>query len=197
MPSARPEQVASPANIAPFSSSNINSHLERIEADYIAQVTTLRLELRDEAKLTEERLREDRNVWRQAAEQFQQGYDQENGGRDENEDEEEVSPSESPTNLGPGAPGGGDGSDDPPSKGRKRLGGDPDPTPPDDPDDDGGREVTSVKISRREADKVAVPPFPRMTHLDSWMAHCTANVLSACADPSHEEQGTSSSRVLT
>ncbi|CAE7237198.1 unnamed protein product, partial [Symbiodinium sp. CCMP2456] len=65
-----------------------------------------------------------------------------------------------------------------PSKGRKRGGGDPDPTPPDDPDVDGGREVTSVKISRREADKVAVPLFPRMTHHDSWMAHCAANVLS-------------------
>ena len=25
------------------------------------------------------------------------------------------------------------------------------------------------------------------THLDSWMSHCIANVLSACADPNHEE----------
>ena len=32
-----------------------------------------------------------------------------------------------------------------------------------------------------------MPPFPKVTHLDSWMSHCIANVLSACADPNHEE----------
>ena len=32
-----------------------------------------------------------------------------------------------------------------------------------------------------------MPPFPRVTHLDSWMSHCIANVLGACADPNHEE----------
>eukprot|EP00439_Symbiodinium_sp_Y106_P053861 s1457_g7.t1 len=48
-------------------------------------------------------------------------------------------------------------------------------------------EVTEVKISRREADKVVVPPFPTVTHLDNWMAQCVANVLSACADPNQEE----------
>ena len=32
-----------------------------------------------------------------------------------------------------------------------------------------------------------MPPFPKVTHLDSWMAHCIANVLGACADPNHEE----------
>ena len=90
-------------------------------------------------------------------------------------------------NLGPRAPGGGGGDDDPSSKERKRRGGDPDPGPPDDIDEEGGHEVTSVKISRREADKVVVPPFPKVTHLDSWMANCTANVLGACADPDHEE----------
>ena len=47
--------------------------------------------------------------------------------------------------------------------------------------------VTEIKISRREADKVVVPPFPRVTHLDSWMSHCIGNMLSACADPNHEE----------
>ena len=38
-----------------------------------------------------------------------------------------------------------------------------------------------MKISRREADKVVV------THLDSWMSQCLANILSACADPNQEE----------
>ncbi|CAE7648662.1 unnamed protein product [Symbiodinium sp. CCMP2456] len=89
VPLARPEQAAPPANSAPSSSSGINGHLGRIEADYIAQMTKLRLELR-EAELTEERLREDRNIWRQAAEQ--QEFDQEGDGEDENEDGEEVSP---------------------------------------------------------------------------------------------------------
>ena len=61
----------------------------------------------------------------------------------------------------------------------------PGPDPPDGEDPDGGDdpEYTDVKISRREADKVVVPPFPTVTHLDSWMSQCLANVLSACADP--------------
>ena len=61
--------------------------------------------------------------------------------------------------------------------------------PPDGEDPDGGDdpEYTDVKISRREADKVVVPPFPTVTHLDSWMSQCVANVLSACADPNQEE----------
>ena len=61
----------------------------------------------------------------------------------------------------------------------------PGPDPPDGEDPDGGDdpECTDVKISRREADKVVVPPFPTVTHLDSWMSQCLANVLSACADP--------------
>ncbi|CAE7268027.1 unnamed protein product [Symbiodinium sp. CCMP2456] len=107
---ARCEQIAQLANTAPSSSSDVKSHLGRIEAEMVK----LRLELR-EAKKTEERLREDRNIWKQAAEQFQQEYDQEQGGDDGQNfyTEEEVSPSESPTNLGPRAPGGGDGDDDP------------------------------------------------------------------------------------
>ena len=65
---------------------------------------------------------------------------------------------------------------------------------PPDPDPDGGGdgdrddpEVTEVRISRREADKVVVPSFPTITHLDNWMSQCIANVLSACADPNQEE----------
>ena len=65
----------------------------------------------------------------------------------------------------------------------------PGPDPPDGEDPDGGDdpEYTDVKVSRREADKVVVPPFPTVTHLDSWMSQCLANVLSACADPNQEE----------
>ena len=68
-----------------------------------------------------------------------------------------------------------------------RRGGDPPGPPSDGPTDGGAADVTEVKISRKEADKVVVPPFPKVTHLDSWMSHCIANMLSACADPSHEE----------
>ena len=112
---------------------------------------------------------------------------------DEGEEEEEVtpSPSESPTNLGPSGPrGGGGGGGDPhgsPSHSSGRRGGDPPGPPSEDPTDVGDHDVTEVKIPRREADKVVVPPFPKVTHLDSWMSHRIANLLSACADPNHEE----------
>ena len=66
----------------------------------------------------------------------------------------------------------------------RKTGKGPDRDHPDGGDDP---EVTEVKISRREADKVVVPPFPMVTHLDNWMAQCMANVLSACADPNQEE----------
>ncbi|CAE7749097.1 GIP [Symbiodinium sp. CCMP2456] len=93
---ARCERIAKMANTAPSASSDVNSHVGKIEAEMVK----LRLELR-EAKKNEERLREDRNIWRQTAEQFQQEYDQEQDGDDGQNFEEEVSPSESPTNLGP------------------------------------------------------------------------------------------------
>ena len=75
---------------------------------------------------------------------------------------------------------------DSPSK-RSRRGPGPDPPDGDDPDGGDDPEYTDVKISRREADKVVVPPFPTVTHLESWMSQCIANVLSACADPNQEE----------
>ena len=70
---------------------------------------------------------------------------------------------------------------------RNRRGPGPDPPDGDDPDGGDDPEYTDVKISRREADKVVVPPFPTVTHLESWMSQCIANVLSACADPNQEE----------
>ena len=72
---ARRERSAQMANTAPSASSDVNSHLEKIEAEMVK----LRREL-SEAKKTEERLREDRNIWRQTAEQFQQEYDQKQHG---------------------------------------------------------------------------------------------------------------------
>ncbi|CAE7818557.1 unnamed protein product, partial [Symbiodinium microadriaticum] len=84
---------------------------------------------------------------------------------------------------GSGGPGGGNGGDPKgsPSRSSRPKGGDPPGPPSEGPTDGGVADVTEVKISRREADKI------RVTHLDSWMSHCIANVLSACADPNHEE----------
>ena len=39
------------------------------------------------------------------------------------------------------------------------------------------------RISRREADKVVVPPWPKSHDLDRWLeSQLLSNVLSACAD---------------
>ena len=45
-----------------------------------------------------------------------------------------------------------------------------DPSDGGDPDGGDDPEYTEVRISRREADKVVVPPFPTVTHLESWMS---------------------------
>ncbi|CAE7786659.1 unnamed protein product [Symbiodinium sp. KB8] len=92
-----------------------------------------------------------------------------------------------PGGGGPDGPGDGDGSKKSPSHRGGPKGGDPPGPPSDAPTDEGVADVTDVKILRREADKVIVPPFPKVTHLDSWMSYCIANVLGACADPNHEE----------
>ena len=145
----------------------------------------LRSELRL-AKETEDRLRGDREYWKHTAEYYQQEQHS-GGGYGEGEEEEEVTPSESPTNLGPNGPDGGKDPHGSPSHSSGRRGGDPPGPQSEDPTDGGVHDVTEVKISRREADKVIVPPFPKVAHLDSWMSHCIANMLSACADPNHEE----------
>ncbi|CAE7274956.1 unnamed protein product [Symbiodinium sp. KB8] len=157
----------------------------KLESDYSAKMAELRAELR-QARQTEDRLHDDRNYWRAAAEEFPQDDSQDHD-EEQEEEEESVPPSESPTNIGPGGPGGSDDYDDSLARERGCHGGDPSGPPPDDPDNIGDTDVTEVKITRREADKVTVPPFPKVTHLDSWMSHCIANVLSACADPNHEE----------
>ena len=38
------------------------------------------------------------------------------------------------------------------------------------------------RISRREADKIVVPPWPKSRDLDGWKSQLLSNVLSACAD---------------
>ena len=43
------------------------------------------------------------------------------------------------------------------------------------------------KISRREADKINIPAFPKVTHLDAWQAAVTTNVLAACADTNQSD----------
>ena len=45
---------------------------------------------------------------------------------------------------------------------------------------------SNSRISRKEADKVVVPPWPKSHDLDGWKSQLMANVLSACADPDQE-----------
>ncbi|CAE7416372.1 unnamed protein product, partial [Symbiodinium microadriaticum] len=147
-----------------------------LELDLLAQINKMQLEIY-ESKRAEQRLREDRDEWRLMAEDMQRRQNDDEGeGEDEEENDETVEGVDPP----PGSPGSGnsgprDPKGDPP---------DPDDGENDDRDDP---EVTEVRISRREADKVIVPPFPTITHLDNWMSQCVANVLSACADPNQEE----------
>ncbi|CAE7475880.1 unnamed protein product, partial [Symbiodinium microadriaticum] len=155
-----------------------------MESEHQVRMDELRSELR-RANETEDRLRGGREYWKHAAEYYQQEQHQ-GDGHEEGEEEEEVTPSESPTNLGPSGPVVAR-VEIRMDRRNGRRGGDPPGPPSEDPTDDGVRDVTEVKISRREADKVIVPPFPKVTHLDGWMSHCVANVLSAFADPNHEE----------
>ena len=158
----------------------------KMESEQQARMDESSSELRL-AKETEDRLGGDREYWKHTAEYYQQAQHP-GGGYGEGE-EEEVTPSESPTNLGPSGPGGGKGGDPhgSPSHSSGRRGGDPPGPPSEDPSDGGVHDGTEVKISRREADNVIVPPFPKVTHLDSWMSHCIANMLTKCADPNHDE----------
>ena len=138
------------------------------------------------AQKAEQRLRVDRDEWRLMAENLQtpayadaDDEEEDEGDRDDEgfHDAHDGGPDPEPDDENPG--------ESPSRRGRRGPG----PGPPDGEDPDGGDdpEYTDVKISRREADKVVVPPFPTVTHLDSWMSQCLANVLSACADPNQEE----------
>ena len=52
-------------------------------------------------------------------------------------------------------------------------------------DHDNGRP----RISQKEAERVNVPPWPKITKLDSWKMALTMNVTSASADPDTDEEG--------
>ena len=74
-----------------------NGRMARLESDYSAKMAELRAELR-QARQTEDRLHDDRNYWRAAAEEFPQDDSQDHDEEPE-EEEEGVPPSESPTNI--------------------------------------------------------------------------------------------------
>ena len=166
-------------------SSSRDAQMRQLEYEYLEQIAELRTEM-EKAQKAEQRLRLDRDEWRLVAENLQAP----SGGNDGDEDEDHDDVGDPPAYDTRGAdpspdPDGGNDDGNPPRKPGK--GRDPDPPDGDDPDGGDDPEVTEVKISRREADKVVVPSFPTVTHLDNWMAQCIANVLSACADPNQEE----------
>ena len=47
------------------------------------------------------------------------------------------------------------------------------------------REIKNERprISRKEAERVSIPPWPKIHQLDNWKMQLLMNVLSACADP--------------
>ena len=154
------------------------SQLVRLEQ----KVEEMRIEMQ-KAHKAEQRLRIYRDEWRLMAENLQApGDDDAEGEENDNHDDDtfhdvhDGGPDPEPDDDDPG---------DSPSR-RNRRGPGHDPPGGDDPDGGGDPEYTDVKISRREADKVVVPPFPTVTHLESWMSQCIANVLSAFADPNQE-----------
>ena len=50
------------------------------------------------------------------------------------------------------------------------------------------REIKNERprISRKEAERVSIPPWPKIHQLDNWKMQLLMNVLSACADPDTE-----------
>ena len=143
----------------------------------------MRIEMQ-KAQQAEQRLRIDRDEWRLMAENLQAPGDAD--AEEEGDDEHDENSFHDAHDGGHDPEPDDDDPGDRPSK-RNRRGPGPDPPDGDDPEGGDDPEYTDVKISRREADKVVVPPFPRVTHLESWMSQCIANVLSACADPKQEE----------
>eukprot|EP00439_Symbiodinium_sp_Y106_P055637 s2913_g7.t1 len=158
-----------------------NARLKKLEDEYLEQIAEMRSEM-EKAQKAEQRLRADRDEWRLMAENLQAAGGNDEGEEGENHDDEDDEPAHD-THGGDPFPEPDDDDDGggPPRK----TGRGPDRDPPDGDDPGGGDdpEFTEVKISRREADKVA----PTVTLLDNWMAQCIANVLSTCADPNQEE----------
>ena len=78
---------------------------EKLEAERLQHMDELRSELQ-RAKENEDRIRGEREYWRQEAEYYKQENHQ-GDDYEEGEEEEAAPPSESPTNLGPSGPNGG------------------------------------------------------------------------------------------
>ena len=159
--------------------------LKQLKDEYLEQIAEMQSEM-EKAQKAEQRLRADRDEWRLMAENLQTAGGNDEGEEGENHDDGDDEPAH---DIYGGDPFPEHDNDDDGGGLPRKTGKGPDRDPPDKDDPDGGDdpEFTEVKISRREADKVVVPPFPMVTHLDNWMAQCVANVLSACADPNQEE----------
>eukprot|EP00439_Symbiodinium_sp_Y106_P010288 s4268_g1.t1 len=145
-----------------------DSRLKQLEDEYLEQIADMRSEM-EKAQKSEQRLRADRDEWRLMTENLQAAGGNDEGEEGENHDDgDDEQAHDVHDGDPPPEPDVDDDGGDPPRKTRKG----PDRDPPDGDDPDGGDdpEFTDVKISRREADKVVVPPFPTVTHLDSWMA---------------------------
>ena len=46
--------------------------------------------------------------------------------------------------------------------------------------------VTETKISRKEAETISVPSWPKIDQLDMWKGKLLSNVLAGCGDPDSE-----------
>ena len=152
------------------------------------------------ARKSEERMRKERNDWKGWAETFESELEESKKGKEDPPDDGKQNdkgkstggPSSgggdgvNPSGGGGGDPGDGDDITNP--GGWKPGGMDPGSgDPPGDGADTGDLANDKPKISRREADKVVVPPFPKVLNLDAWKASTTTNVLAACADPHQED----------
>ena len=171
------------------------------DADKSDEIRQLIAEL-TRARKSEERMRKERNDWKGWAETFESELEESRNGKEEPPNDG----SRDDTSKGTGGPsydssggggndgGGGDGGDpgngDDAANSTSRKPGDNDPNggdPPGDGTDIEGAANDKPRISRREADKVTVPPFPKVLNLDAWKAATTTNVLAACADPHQED----------
>ena len=171
------------------------------DADKSDEIRQLIAEL-TRARKSEERMRKERNDWKGWAETFESDLEESRKGKEEPPNDG----SRDDTSKGTGGPsydssggggndgGGGDGGDpgggDDAANSTSRKPGDNDPNGGDPPGDETNIEGAAndkPRISRREADKVTVPPFPKVLNLDAWKAATTTNVLAACADPHQED----------
>ena len=163
------------------------------------------------ARKSEERMRRERNDWKSWAETFESELEESQKGKDKPPDGGE----RGDTSKGAGEPshGGGDGGnenggggnggdpgdgDDVTNPGGWRPGGnDPDGgDPPGDGTDTADAANDKPRISRREADKVTVPPFPKVLNLDAWKRRHYNQCLGSMCGPSSRRLGSVASRSI-